>query len=114
MTDPDHLVIALDDDPAFLSSLDRLLTASGHPVRCHTDPGGFFAAGRPAVPACLLLDYELADGANGTDVHAEIQRRGWNLPTVKVHRGHAMRKLRAGNAAELGRIATKTGIVQPD
>ena len=35
------------------------------------------------------------------------------LITVKVHRGRAMRKLGAGNAAELGRIASKTGIVQP-
>lgn len=35
------------------------------------------------------------------------------LVTVKVHRGRAMRKLKAGNAAELGQIAGKVGIVQP-
>jgi FixJ family two-component response regulator len=34
------------------------------------------------------------------------------LVTVKVHRGRAMRKLGAGNAAELARIAALAGIVQ--
>lgn len=33
------------------------------------------------------------------------------LVTVKVHRGRAMRKLGAGNSAELARIATQSGIV---
>lgn len=36
------------------------------------------------------------------------------LVTVKVHRGRAMRKLRAGNAAELAQIASLAGITHPD
>jgi len=36
------------------------------------------------------------------------------LITVKVHRGRAMRKLRAGNAAELAQIALLAGIANPD
>lgn len=36
------------------------------------------------------------------------------LVTVKVHRGRAMRKLRAGNAAELAQIASLVGTAHPD
>ena len=36
------------------------------------------------------------------------------LVTVKVHRGRAMRKLRAGNAAELAQIASLAGIGHTD
>ena len=82
MSGPGHVVLALDDDPAILSSLENLLKAHGHPVRLHADPEALFQAGLPDVPACLLLDQQLADGVIGTAVHAEIQARGWNLPTI--------------------------------
>jgi len=207
MTDPDHLVIALDDEPTVLTSLQRLLSGHGHPLRTHLTADDFFAAGLPAVPACLLLDHQLGNDVTGLDVHAEMKRRHWDIPTifltahwdvplvvsamrkgadgfltkpydpdellkeisraldharslakeggklsalqtraatltprerqvvdlvaqgllnkeiadhlklalitVKVHRGRAMRKLGAGNAAELGRIAAKAGIFKP-
>ena len=48
-----------------------------------------------------LLNKEIADHLNLA------------LITIKVHRGRAMRKLGAGNAAELGRIAAKAGIFKP-
>jgi FixJ family two-component response regulator len=82
MKKPSHLVIALDDDPAVLTSLENLLAAHGHPVRTHTNPGDLIRAGRPEVPACLLLDHQLADGMTGADVHADLQRRGWDIPTI--------------------------------
>ena len=82
MTSPDHLVIALDNDQSILTSLERLLSAHGHPLRTHDNPTDFFRAGMPGVPACLLLDQQLDDGATGTRVHTEMHRRGWNLPTI--------------------------------
>lgn len=82
MSRPDHLVIVLDDDPAILTSLKNLLTAHGHSVRLHTTPEDLIQAGMPDVPACLLLDHQLADGVLGTDVHADLQERGWELPTI--------------------------------
>lgn len=75
------MVLVLDDDDSVLRSVRRLLTASGFSVRTHAEPEDFFAAGLPVGPACLLLDQHLGS-AKGTDVHAEILRRGWFLPTV--------------------------------
>ena len=36
------------------------------------------------MPACLILDNQLGNGLTGVEVHEELLRRGWNLPTVFV------------------------------
>ena len=79
-----HLVLVLDDDPSILAGLERLLTGCGFRVRLHATPEDFFSAGLPEEPACLLLDNQLGDGMTGVEVHAELQRLGWDLPTVFV------------------------------
>lgn len=80
----DPEVLVLDDDAAILTSLERLLTEYGYRVRLHQDAESFFRAGLPKAPACLILDNQLGDGSDGLQVYAEIQRRGWQLPTVFV------------------------------
>jgi FixJ family two-component response regulator len=75
------LVLVLDDDPAAVLSLSRLLTAHGHEVRGYQRADDFFNAGFPPLPACLLLDQHLG-AVKGTDVHAEMKRRGWELPII--------------------------------
>jgi FixJ family two-component response regulator len=84
LTCQDHMVLVLDDDPSIRSSLQRLLTSHGFSTRLHATPEDFFNAGLPAVPACLLLDNQLGNDITGVEVHAELQRRGWDLPTVFV------------------------------
>lgn len=77
-----HQVVVLDDDPSILRGLERLLVTRGYQVRLHAKPDDFFRAGLPAVPACLLLDNQLGDGMTGLQVHGELLRRGWDIPTV--------------------------------
>lgn len=84
MAHGDHAVLVLDDDVSILSSLERLLTAHGYSVRLHAEPDQFFRAGVPRGPACLLLDNQLGNGRTGVEVHAEMQRLGWDIPTVFV------------------------------
>jgi FixJ family two-component response regulator len=84
MAHGDHAVLVLDDDASILSGLERLLTAHGYRVRLHAEPDQFFRAGVPGCPACLLLDNQLGNGRTGVEVHAEMQRRGWDIPTVFV------------------------------
>ena len=81
MNSADRLVIVLDDEEQVRTSLNRLLKANGYPVRTHASPEEFFDAGMPDGPACLLLDQRLGRTL-GTDVHAEMRRRGWALPTI--------------------------------
>lgn len=75
-------VVVLDDDSSILTGLERLLTGFGYQVRLHSEPDDFFRSGLPTVPACLLLDNQLGDCLNGVQVHEEIIRRGWFIPTV--------------------------------
>jgi len=84
VTRVDHVVVVLDDDLALLRSLERLLKAHGYHVRAHSEPVDFFRAGMPEVPSCLILDNQLGDCMTGVQVHAELHRRGWKLPTVFV------------------------------
>ena len=52
MTQGDHAVLVLDDDPSILSSLERLLTGHGYRVRLRQEPEDFFGpACRPCRPA---------------------------------------------------------------
>jgi len=81
MTLATSLVIVLDDELSILRSVDRLLSARGHQVRAHSRPEDFFRAGFPPLPACLVLDQNLG-AVKGTEVHAEMKQRGWDLPTV--------------------------------
>jgi FixJ family two-component response regulator len=80
--DKDPMVLLLDDDPALVASVERLLKVHGYQVRSHTRVDDFFQAGLPSVPACLLLDNQLGNGLSGVQVHEEILRRGWFMPTV--------------------------------
>jgi FixJ family two-component response regulator len=82
MTHDEHAVLVLDDDPSILKGLERLLAAHGYRVGLYSESEDFFRAGMPAVPACLILDNQLNDGMTGLQVHAEMQRRGWEIPTV--------------------------------
>jgi FixJ family two-component response regulator len=78
---PSQIVVVLDDDPSVLKSLSRLLTDHGYQVRSHSSAEDFLGVEPPRGPACLLLDQSLGS-TTGLVVHAEMRRRGWNLPTI--------------------------------
>lgn len=79
---PDHVVLILDDDHSVLVGLERLLASHGYHVRSFADANDLISAGKPKLPACLILDNQLACGVMGSDVHDELQTLGWNLPTI--------------------------------
>ena len=82
MTGTDALVIVLDDELPVRQGLARILDANGFCFRLHAEPAELYEAGLPPGPCCLLLDHQLGGDITGVDVHAEIQRRGWCVPTV--------------------------------
>lgn len=82
MNRDDHAVLVLDDDKSILNGLERLLTAQGYRVSLYSEAEELFRAGPPSIPACLILDNQLNDGMTGLQVHSEMQRRGWEIPTV--------------------------------
>ena len=80
----DGTVVVVDDDVAILKSLERLLVSQGYRVILFAGQEGLFQAGLPDGPACLLLDYQLDSGMNGVQVHEELLRRAWLIPTVFI------------------------------
>ena len=81
-TEGHHQVVVVDDDPNVLSGLASFLETNGYRVRLHQNPEECLATGPPAGPACLLLDNQLQARMTGVQVHAEVIRQGWNLPTI--------------------------------
>lgn len=72
----------MDNDPSVRKGLMRFLSDHDYDVRLFDKPEKFFAYGQPESPSCLLLDNQLGGGETGVEVHAEIVRRGWYIPTV--------------------------------
>lgn len=50
------IVFLVDDDPAILKALARLLQAEGIAVRTFNSPDAFLAQHDPAAPGCVVLD----------------------------------------------------------
>ena len=78
----DSLVLVLCDAPEILTGLGHLLTEKNFRMKCFMKPADFFKDAPPSEPACLILDRQFGDGSSGFDVHAEMVRRSWNVPTV--------------------------------
>ena len=75
-------MLVLCDAPEILTGLGHLLTEKNFRMKCFMKPADFFKDSPPSEPACLILDHQFGDGSSGFDVHAEMVRRSWNLPTV--------------------------------
>ncbi|WP_153111506.1 response regulator transcription factor [Propionivibrio limicola] len=74
-------VFIVDDDPAIRDSLSLLLETAGHAVECHDSAESFLAAGRENSPGCLILDVRMKQ-MSGPELHAELVRRGSQLPVI--------------------------------
>jgi DNA-binding response OmpR family regulator len=68
------LVLCVDDDPAFLRGLSRLLRRHGYDVLPFDSPEGALAAVPFVRPDLLILDVRMP-GMNGLDLAAEIRER---------------------------------------
>ena len=76
------IVYLVDDDPAVLRSLGRLLQAEGHEVEAYASAEAFLAAwaGQPGV---LVLDIVLG-GMSGPELVEHLSAVGRSLPTILV------------------------------
>ncbi len=77
------IVYVVDDDPSIRESLDSLLASEGHAVQAFDSAQAFFAAKRPDLPACLVLDVRLR-GSSGLEFQRELTRRGIGIPVVFI------------------------------
>lgn len=83
MTDPEPVVIIVDDDQSFRTFLGRLVSTIGLKAILYASAEEFLAARPPVGPACLVLDVQMP-GLSGLDLQRELVRTGHLLPIVFI------------------------------
>jgi FixJ family two-component response regulator len=81
MSSREGTVFAVDDEPAPLKAVARLLRASGWNVVTYPSPQEFLARYDPGVPGCLVLDVAMP-GLNGLELQEALAARGGGLPII--------------------------------
>jgi len=74
-------VCIVDDDPAVLRALTRLIGTTGLRVKAYDTAATFLEGRLPNGPNCLLLDLRMP-GLGGLDVQRELAARGLRLPVI--------------------------------
>ena len=103
-------VFVVDDDASFLTSVARLLRASGFVVKTFASAAELLAGLEPEVPGCLLVDLQMP-GMSGLELQEALARTPKPLPLVFLT-GHgevpdAVRAVRRGAEDFLAKSAPK-------
>lgn len=92
-------VFLVDDDPAVLRALARLLRAHGYAVEAFTAPQAFLARHDAAVPGCAVLDVSMP-GLDGLALQQALDASGAHRPVIfltgKGNIPMSVRAMRAG------------------
>lgn len=75
------LVLIVDDDAEVRSALANLFASVGLETATYGSAADLLEAGRPDVPACLVLDVRLP-GTGGLEVQSQLARAGIEIPIV--------------------------------
>jgi len=74
-------VYLVDDQPAVLQALARLLKSAGFTVQAFASARAFLDSGSAAAAGCLVLDLSMPE-MSGLDLQQELARRASTLPLV--------------------------------
>jgi FixJ family two-component response regulator len=75
------IVHVVDDDRAFRTGMERLLSAAGHEPRLYPSAPDFLAADDSEAPACVLLDLRMP-GPDGLSLQAMLASRERSHPVI--------------------------------
>jgi FixJ family two-component response regulator len=81
MNAPGEIIYLVDDEPAVLRAVARLLRSAGHGVKAYSSAAGFMAGYQPDASACLVLDVSMP-GTSGLDLQDWLIRTQALLPLV--------------------------------
>ena len=81
MNAPGEIIHLVDDDPAVLRAVGRLLRSAGYAVQSYSSAAGFMAGYEPDAPGCLILDVSMP-GTSGLDLQDWLVRTRSLLPLV--------------------------------
>lgn len=81
MNNPVHKIYLVDDDPAVLKGLSRLLRTAGYEPQTFGSARDFMEHYRPETPACLVLDLAMP-GLTGLDLQRWLAKSANPLPVI--------------------------------
>ena len=81
MSDVEPTVFIVDDDPAVLKSLARVLRAIQFTVVTFGSPQEFLEQHNPHIPGCLVLDVAMP-GLNGLELQEALRVKGSAIPII--------------------------------
>ena len=83
MADASSWIAVVDDDPAVLKALSRLLRSRAFRVQTFESGREFLAALPHDLPECLIVDLQMP-GMSGLDLQQHLARNGIPIPTIMI------------------------------
>src|SRR5262245_29937103 len=71
----------VDDDPAVLRSITRLLNAAGYKTKSFSSPQEFLSSHDPAVPGCAIIDLVMSE-LDGLHLQQALLETGSDRPII--------------------------------
>ena len=71
----------VDDDPAVLKAITRLLNAAGYRTRSFSSPQEFLSAHDPSIPGCAIIDLVMSD-LDGLHLQQALLETGSERPII--------------------------------
>ena len=78
-----QVVAVIDDDPAMLKAIERLLGAKGFDVEAFASAEAFLAGAAASEATCLVLDIHLG-GMSGIELRRRLVESGSRLPVIFI------------------------------
>lgn len=102
MTEPRPWIAVVDDDPAVLKALSRLLRSHGFRAQSFGSGQEFLAALPEGLPSCLIVDLQMPE-MNGLELQQHLVSNGIEIPTILIsaHGDAASRPARGAFIATL-------------
>ena len=71
----------VDDDPAVLKAITRLLNAAGYKTKSFSSPREFLSAHDPSIPGCAIIDLVMSE-LDGLHLQQAMIERGSERPII--------------------------------
>ena len=81
MGDAGFTTFLVDDDPAVLRSITRLLKAAGYRTKSFSSPQKFLSTHDPAIPGCAIIDLVMSE-FDGLHVQQALIESGYERPII--------------------------------
>jgi FixJ family two-component response regulator len=110
----DKVVLVVDDDPAMLSAVQRLLKTSGFEVETFASANELRAHNNFERSFCMVLDVNLG-AESGIALHQELRAAGIEIPVIYISGKHAAKvaALASGCVAFLAKPFSAQSLIEP-